>query len=343
MVINGTPLERGRAYGKLFADDIRGFLEREIYSNFIDKSIQKDELQRFAGACAARIKKDCPEVHEELIGVAEGSALSLEECTLITLHEELYHRGVLPKVDHCTAVAVGPPDTEDGRTYVGQTWDWMESVFGLSRVLEWKRTQGPSVLAYGFPGLWIGAGLNSAGLALTWTSADLGNKALGVRVGVSSYSLLTHFLYQESLDAVKEEAKRIKNAGWFTFVMGDGEGNLLNIEGNPEGMVTQECRGRLVRVGFGTYKMTGVPENGAVPFHPRCQKMYSHLQAQSPHNSLESLQRHFADRQYEICVGKSTIDMMVFDTRNRIAHLSRGPEYNVEWKQFEFGSQDGKA
>ena len=42
--------------------------------------------------------------------MAEGSGLRPEEIVLITLHEELYHRGVLPKVPHCTAVSVGPPD-----------------------------------------------------------------------------------------------------------------------------------------------------------------------------------------------------------------------------------------
>jgi hypothetical protein len=35
-------------------------------------------------------------------------------------------------------------------------------------------------------------------------------------------------------------------------------------------------------------------------------------------------------------VGKSTIDMMVFDCTNRVAHLSRGPSYRTEWKEFRF-------
>jgi hypothetical protein len=44
----------------------------------------------------------------------------------------------------------------------------------------------------------------------------------------------------------------------------------------------------------------------------------------------------FEDPKREINVGKSTIDMMVFDTTKRTAWLSRGPSYRVAWKKFEF-------
>ena len=38
-----------------------------------------------------------------------------------------------------------------------------------------------------------------------------------------------------------------------------------------------------------------------------------------------------------VAVGKSTIDMMVFDTTAKAAYLSRGPSYKVAWKEFRFG------
>ena len=59
----------------------------------------------------------------------------------------------------------------------------------------------------GYPGLWVGAGLNAAGLALCWTSADLGKNGIGARVGIPSYALLTHLLYQETLKDVAAEAR----------------------------------------------------------------------------------------------------------------------------------------
>ena len=110
-IIAGKPRERGAAYGKQFKDGIAQFLDKEIYGAFIGKPAPKDDMLRYAAACGKDMKEVCPVMHEELEGMAEGSGLKFEELVLITLHEELYHRGVLPKVPHCTAVAVGPPDT----------------------------------------------------------------------------------------------------------------------------------------------------------------------------------------------------------------------------------------
>src|SRR6516162_5861207 len=171
-IISGKPRERGRLYGEKFKDGIHDFLNREIYSAFTGKPSMREQMLRYAGDCGKAVHSYSPEIHDELEGIAEGAGLKLEEAVLITSHEELYHRGVLPSVDHCTAIAAGPPDTADGCTYVGQTWDWMTSAYGLSSMLLWRRTEGPSLLAYSYPGLWVGAGLNSAGIALCWTSAQ---------------------------------------------------------------------------------------------------------------------------------------------------------------------------
>ena len=110
-IIPGKPRERGLAYGKQFKDGIAQFLDKEIYGAFIGKPSPKDDMLRYASACGKVLKEVCPVVYEELGGAAEGSGFKFEELVLITLHEELYHRGVLPKVPHCTAVGVGPPDT----------------------------------------------------------------------------------------------------------------------------------------------------------------------------------------------------------------------------------------
>ena len=147
-VFSGKPRERGRRYGKLFAEAISRFVEQEIFKKFVTPKTSRDDLLRYAGQCFREVNAFSPEVAEELGGIAEGAGLRLEEVVLLTLHEEVYHRGDLPAVAHCTAMAAGPPDTRDGNAYVGQSWDWMKSAFGLSSMSLWKRTEGPSVLAY---------------------------------------------------------------------------------------------------------------------------------------------------------------------------------------------------
>src|SRR5262249_9172537 len=160
----------------------------------------RDEMLAFAGRCGKAIKDYSPSIMDELEGMAEGSELRLEEVVLITLHEEVGKGGVLPRVEHCTALAAGPPDTSGGSTQVGQNWDWMASVYGVSSLLLWKRPEGPSLLAYSYPGLWVGAGLNSAGIALCWTWGDQ-RGIKGPRVGIPSYVLIAQMLYQDTLKA----------------------------------------------------------------------------------------------------------------------------------------------
>jgi hypothetical protein len=338
VVVAGGARERGRMYGRLFAVGIREFLEREVYRPFEGAVAKKDELLRYAAACFGVVRAECPVIADELEGMAESTGLRLEEQVLLTLHEELYHRGVLPRVSHCTAVAVGPPETAR-QTFVGQTWDWMQSVVGKSSLLEWRRDDGPSVLAYAFPGLWVGAGVNSAGLALCWTSAELGKPKQIPRVGLPAYVLLAHLLYQPSLDAAIEFAKRDRHAGWFTFVMADASGRIVNIEGSPEGLACEEATGRLVRIGFGSRRMTAATDGKLNPRHPRCDTMDALLDRTRGRTDLAALKQDFADPARGICTGSATIDMMVFDATNRAADLSRGPDYGVAWRHYAFADQ----
>jgi hypothetical protein len=337
VVIEGTPHERGAAYGRSFRDGVQHFLNQEIYEAFVGNPSSKEELLAYAAACGAVMREYCPLVAEEFAGIAEGAGLTFDEVVLINLHEELYHRGELPMAGHCTAVAVGPPTSGDDRTYVGQTWDWMESVAGTSAVVEWRRAGGPSVIAYGFPGMPMGAGMNSAGIALCWTSAALGRPSQSPRVGVPSYALIAHLLAQADLEQVIREAEKNKQAGWFTFVLAYGEGNLVNIEGSPEGVAVERGRGRMVRIDYGTRRMSGAPAGEPIPRHERCVRMDELLAAAAGRNDLAQLQAYFAQPEYAINVGRHTIDMMVFDATARRAYLSRGLEHGFGWREFGFG------
>jgi isopenicillin-N N-acyltransferase-like protein len=336
VTISGSPRARGRAYGRRFAGAIRRFLDIQIYDRFTEQQSQRDRLLRYAAECVKPIKQLSMELIDELEGMAEGSGLRLEEHVLITLHEELWHKGVIPSVEHCTAVAVGPPATRDGKTYVGESWDWYADLYGWSQMLLWKRTNGPSVISYSYPGLWTGAGMNSAGIALAWTSAR--DKTIpGPAVGVPSYVLIPHLLAQPTLQAVEEEAKRASQAGWFTFVMGDGDGRLLNIEGSPRRLATEWASGTLARVYYGTREMTRTPPGQPVEYHPQCQRMRELLGSAEGRIDLEAIQQFFGDHETKwICKHFGSIDAFLFDTTERVAHITRGPGCLGQWQSFRF-------
>lgn len=337
--IEGKPHERGQAYGKQQREAIRDFLQTEVFDAFVGKPASKERMLEYAAACAAIVRAECPLVAAEFEGIAHGAGLTFDEIVLINLHEELYHRTDLPKKGHCTAVAVAPSDSGDAHAYVGQTWDWMQSVAGKSSVTEWRRTDAPALLAYGFPGMPVGAGVNADGIAICWTSADLGKKGQTPRVGIPSYMLIAHLLAQRTMDDVVREAKKDRHAGWFTFVMADGAGRLVNIEGSPSRVVVEHAEGRLARVLYGSRAMTGAKADGPIALHARCETMYGLLRGTKGKNDLARLKDYFAEPKHGINVGKSTIDMMVFDTTARTAHLSRGTSYGASWRKYEFGAK----
>jgi hypothetical protein len=344
-VISGkSARERGIAYGAHFKDDIRRFLQQEIYEALGSKPTPKDEMLKYAAACRKVIREVCPMVAEEIEGIAEGAGMTDEEIILIHAHEELYHRNKLPEVaeGHCTAVAVSPVDSGDGHTYVGQTWDWMTRLAGVSSVVEWRRDDAPSVLAYGYPGMPMGAGLNSDGIALCWTSGGSPPRVdkAPPRVGVPAYALITHLLAQKDIESVIREANRDKHSGWFTFVIADADGNLVNIEGSPHGVEIERSSDRLARSYYGTHKMTSAKPGQPPQLHPRCAQAYKLLERTPGKNDRKTLERYLTEREYGIMGWKSpknkTIDVMLFDTAARKAYVSRGPEYGLKWREYGF-------
>jgi hypothetical protein len=336
-VIEGSPRERGRRYGHIFREGIQAFLQREIYQVFARDEHARRGLLNYAGACADRVADFSPEIMEELVGVGEATEVDVKELVLITLHEELYHRGVLPHVPHCTAVAFGPPESADGDTYCGQTWDWMPRLLGVSQLVHWKREGGPDVLGYAYPGLWTGAGMNSEGLALTWTSGQ-GQGIPGPRVGIPSYLLIAHLLYQPSLEAALEEARRATHAGWFTFVLADGEGRLANIEGTPRELAIEKHCGHLARAYFGSRQLTGSPEGEPVRYGERCARMYELLRAHRGRISPEGLKADLCQSEAGIYNDRMTIDVFLFNTTRRRLEITRGLGHTGQWRTFSLKS-----
>lgn len=354
VTITGKPRERGRQYGAKFRDAIHAFLRHEIIEVCAPHS-SRAELLRYARDCSKLIDEYSPTIAAELDGMAEGTGLTREEIVLITAHEETagHKESRLPPITHCTAIAAGPSDTSDGCTYVGQNWDWMDSVYGLSQMLHWQRPEGPSLISYSYPGLWAGAGMNDRGLALCWTWGDgLGIKS--PRVGIPAYVLIAQMLYQPTLDDALAEVRRARHAGWFAFVLADGEGNIATVDGTPKALAIERLKGHTARASYACREVLG-EENEPPGVHPQCSRMFDLLSSGRGKFDRDSLQATFADHHEwqhgehrgAICKhphldkhGKPagfTVDSMLYDCTNKVAYVSRGPGCSGRWQKFEFG------
>src|SRR5260370_6800679 len=147
--------------------------------------------------------------------------MELAELAVVLAHEEYYH-GLDPISHHCTGVAVGPSETSDGQVYIGQNWDWMESMRPYRHLLHQTGEDGLRTLTYAYPGLWASAGMNSAGVALVWVGAGYDHAASHggrPRAGVPPYALIAEMLGQPSLEEAVAGAPRPPPPRSFIFLL----------------------------------------------------------------------------------------------------------------------------
>jgi hypothetical protein len=335
--ISGEPWQRGVAYGRQFADPIKRFLQAEIFDAYAGKPVPREDLLRYASACAETVRTYSPVTYEELRGMAEGASLPLEQMVLLTLLEELpktRKRGV-PVPGHCTPLAAGPPDTLDGHTFVAQTWDWIKSALDLSSMLQWERPEGPSLLTYAYPGLWASAGLNTAGVGLTWASVGPIDNS-GPAIGIPTSVLLAHLLYQPTLEDALTEVQRVPRAGWSILMMADAQGNLACIEVSPQVVAFERKRGHIARDNaYRTPELFRAWALNNPDLQGRYEKANALLAEGAGKIDAGYIQRMYADTTQGIGRGV-TLDMIVFDLTARQAYISRGPLYGVDWHRYAF-------
>jgi isopenicillin-N N-acyltransferase-like protein len=222
--LTGTPYDRGEKYGVHFARLIARMIEEQFYKQF-EGSVTKDELIRRAKRYAPFIESYSPEIAEELHGMADGSGRSYEEIVMVNaLEERDAFRG-------CTAFAATGAATKNGKTYLGQNWDGLESEWWGgegSIVFTVKRKEGVDILDYTNPGILASAGVNSKGIGICWNTVP----RLELKVGVPTYIIVAEVLKQKTIGDALNAVIRAERAGCFNLVIAD-ETELYNVEATP--------------------------------------------------------------------------------------------------------------
>ena len=224
--LSGGAYERGQKYGAKFKRLIARMIEDEFYKEFQGK-VTKNELVRRAKKYAPFVEGYSPEIAEELKGMAEGSGRSYEEIVMVNALEE---RDSL-RGRRCTAFASTGKATRDGKTYIGQNWDGLESEWWggeLGLLLTVKQKEGVDILDYTNPGILASAGVNSKGISICWNTVP----RLELKVGVPTYIIVAEVLRQKTIGDAIDAVIRAKRAGCFNFLIAD-ETELYDIEATP--------------------------------------------------------------------------------------------------------------
>ncbi len=221
------PRARGQAHGEMWRDSIGALAELRLgltlrRSRFV--SVQ--DVRIAAGAHLPVLQKHLPELHEELLGIAEGSGMAPEDIVVLNQYTDL--RDVPPECvgrpsmeaevgdpGGCTAIyftgAQGP--------VLGQTWDMHASAEPFVRMIsiEPKGTE-QQIVCFTLTGCLGMAGLGQDGVAVTinnLSSTDGG-------VGVLWPAVVRALLAQTSARAAQERLLGLPLSSGHYYTLADG-------------------------------------------------------------------------------------------------------------------------
>jgi isopenicillin-N N-acyltransferase like protein len=217
--LSGSPRERGRQHGQALAGAIASLYDRYMANAAEGKPplIERD-LLAYAMGHLPESRAYCPDLIEEIDGIAEGANLPFEKLWFLNCFDEAgayqIHRS--RAAGHaCTTFAATGLSTTDGTTYLGQGWDMPEMWDSVILDIE-PGEQEIGALVYTHAGIVGGSGINAAGLALVWATLI----PTDLRQGVPSTLLVRKVLQQRNLAHAVGSAISGVRASGFNFIIG---------------------------------------------------------------------------------------------------------------------------
>jgi isopenicillin-N N-acyltransferase like protein len=227
VLVEGDPRERGRQHGELACDQVGLSVERymERFAHFA--SLTPEEARRRAGEFAPVIQSYDPDMLEEIEGVAEGAGFAVEDLLAVNCRSEVMF-GSAPVME-CTSFGLQPNATANGHTYVGQNWDWAPDIKETLILLVVRQDPGPTVVLLDEAGMVGRMGLNSAGVALSTNTLISEQRQIGVPYNVLLRGILNSRSMADAIGALVRPQRAIAA----NYLMGHGDGQVLDIEASP--------------------------------------------------------------------------------------------------------------
>lgn len=230
--VSGGPRERGRQYGEQARERVQRSIEAygRVFAHYTTWNWKQvtDEAARYVGA----IESFAPHQLEEIEGIAEGAAVSFADVLAINVRTEIMYAAkarmlgaTIPRVSECSSFAVVG---DDGRTFVGQNWDWVPHAFDTVVRLEAVPDHGPAYVTVVEAGLLCKFGMNSAGIGLCCnalvTSNDVGEP--GIPFHVMLRALISCTTLSEAYSTI-QSGLRSSSAN---YLMADAGGLAIDFE-----------------------------------------------------------------------------------------------------------------
>ena len=237
--VAGSHRQIGRQFGEAAAPLIRHHLNKALARLEVHSSLTRADALAAAMQYRPYVQVHAPFLDEEVVGVAEGSGLALDEAYLLQLRAEAASTptaGPAPLLtsrddagDECTSVAILPEVTADGSAMIAHNADLPLFYREISVVLEIVPDDAPAVLMLTPAGQVSYIGMNQAGLAVTanYLTCD------GWRIGFPRYFLSRVALAHKTVDEAIAAIRAIPRASSRTLLMLDASGTAADLEMTP--------------------------------------------------------------------------------------------------------------
>jgi len=245
------PRAWGHAHGETFAPMIRDIAEiRLALCVEIGSFAHSEQVLETAERHLPVLERYCPELYEEMLGIAEGSSVDVARIVVLNHYTDL--RDLHPDEarlaedaeDDCSAVFTRTPPTgaaSEGGALLGQTWDMHGSAEPYVVTLRIpERDDVPAAWLFTITGCTGMTGMNAAGVGITINNL----KSQDARVGVVWPALVRRALFERSAEAARDVVMKSP--------LGSGHHYLVASESAAFGIETSGTRRTIVYDGKAT-------------------------------------------------------------------------------------------
>lgn len=164
ITIQGTPYERGRAYGQQCREEIGVSLK--VYGTLFEelKGLSWKDTRKISEFYLSKTRDFAPDYVEEMRGIAEGANVDLLDIAALNARTEIMFAQL--DAQECTTLSLLPPATEGGRVIAAQNWDFYRQLRDSMVILHVHQENKPNFVMVSEAGMIGGIGMNDLGIGV---------------------------------------------------------------------------------------------------------------------------------------------------------------------------------
>lgn len=241
--LEGTAYDRGVTHGTALAlsikDNINTYLNYFEFLGFAKATILEE-----GKAWIGRLGQHNPEFLEEVRGISDGSSIPLNALAVLSARYEITYaclhaqkkfiaegNKIVP--DGCTSFAA-LPEVADGKTIIGQNWDWLMPLHRHLVVTRVKSKNSPSYISLtqaGIPGGMMGVNEKGVAFCVNGMTTEEDGKHLEFKpFHVRTYEILRKERLDQAMRVILESDRVCST----NFILAHADGEAIDLEVAPK-------------------------------------------------------------------------------------------------------------